>query len=101
MIEIMTFRLVEGAQKAAFVAANAAVQAEYAPHRPGLLGRTTAQNADGDWVCIVHWRAAKDEEAANKAWGQDTVTSSFDSFIDGDSVVVKRYTPLGGHLGSM
>lgn len=94
MIEILTFRLAEGVEEADFLAADRAVQAEFAYQQPGLLRRTTAKGADGDWVIIDIWRRPEDADAADRIWGQDEWTSRFMALVDGDSVRSARYQPL-------
>ena len=91
MIEIMTFRLLPGADEADFLAADRLVQIEFAYQQPGLLRRTTARAEHGDWIVIDLWRSAEDASAADARFGQDPVTASFLSFVDHASIATARY----------
>jgi hypothetical protein len=63
VIEIMRFRLAPGRDEAEFIAADRRLQQEFAYQQPGLVRRTTARGADGDWVVIDLWRSAADADA--------------------------------------
>ena len=91
----MTFRLAEGADEAAFLDADRAVQTEFAYQQPGLLRRTTAKATDGSWVVIDIWRSTGDAEACDRVWGRDEWTSRFMALVDADSVRTARYDELG------
>lgn len=94
MIEILTFRLAEGADEADFLEADRAVQTEFAYQQPGLLRRTTARGADGTWLVIDVWRSSEHADACERAWGHDEWTSRFMSLVDSDSVRTARYQQL-------
>lgn len=94
MIEILTFRLAEGTDEADFLEADRAVQTEFAYQQPGLLRRTTAKGADGDWVVIDVWRSPEDADACDRVWGHDEWTGRFMSLVDAASVRVARYQQL-------
>jgi hypothetical protein len=87
VIEIVTFRLAEGADEAAFLEADARVQTEVAPFRPGFVRRTTERNADGEWAVVTLWNSQRDEE-------DDPVSRAFMSFVDAGTYRVARYTTL-------
>ncbi len=55
MIEITTFRLVDGADDADFVEADKRFQQEVAYQQPGLARRTTARGEGGEWVVVTLW----------------------------------------------
>jgi hypothetical protein len=94
MIEIMTFRLAPAADEEAFVAADAEVQSDFAYQQPGLLRRTTARSASGDWIVIDLFRSDSDADAVAARWGHDPVTARFMSFVDTATVRTQRYTTL-------
>lgn len=94
MIEILRFRLADGADEAAFLEADKLVQAEFAYQQPGLVRRTSARGEDGGWVVIDLWYSATQAEAANAKWGKDAVTAAFMRFVADDSVTVERYAEL-------
>ena len=70
VIEILRFRLADGADEAAFLQADKRVQAEFAYQQPGLVRRTAARGDDGGWVVIDLWHSAAQAEAANAKWGR-------------------------------
>ncbi len=90
----MRFRLAEKADPQAFEAADRRVQTEFAYRQPGLQRRTVARAEDGEWVVIDLWRTDQDAERCARAWEGDPVTAEFMSFVDADSVSVRRYETL-------
>jgi len=91
----MTFRLRPGADEAAFLAADAAVQTDFACRQPGLLRRTTARSADGAWLVIDQWTDDDAADAMAPRWNADPVAERFMAFVDESSVVIERYHTLG------
>ena len=69
MIEIFSFKLLPGADEAAFLAADKRLQAEFAYQQPGLMRRTTARATDGEWVVIDPWRSEADADRTSNVWG--------------------------------
>lgn len=94
MIEIMCFRLGDGADVEAFLAADKRLQTEFAYRQPGLLRRTTARADDGTWAVIDLWRSAEDADRCARAWNGDPLADAFRSFVDRDTVSVARYETL-------
>jgi hypothetical protein len=96
IVEILSFRLGPGADEAAFLAADQAVQTEFASRQPGLQRRTTARAADGTWVVIDLWQSEADADACDAIWADDPVTAAFMSFVDKSTVRSERYFPPPG-----
>jgi hypothetical protein len=94
VIEIMTFRLAEGVDQAAFCEADRRVQAEFAYLQPGLLRRTTARSEDGEWLVLDIWRSVEEADACDARWGRDEVTEAFMSLVDPATVRTTRYSTL-------
>jgi hypothetical protein len=94
MIEIMRFRLSPGSSEEAFRSADRRLQSEFAYQQPGLLRRTTAAGADGDWVVVDLWRSEADADAATERWADDQAAAAFMSFVDRPTLHVDRYTTL-------
>ena len=94
MIEILRFRLPDGSDEAAFLAADRRVQEEFAYQQPGLLRRTTARGDDGGWIVIDRWRSAADADACDARWERDQVTQAFMAWLDRSTVTTERYHPL-------
>ena len=91
MIEILRFRLVPGTDTIAFLDADKQVQTEFAYQQPGLVRRTTARGADGEWIVVDLWHSAEAADDCNAKWGRDDVTKAFMSFLDGESISTSRY----------
>jgi hypothetical protein len=94
VIEIFSFKLMAGADEAAFLAVDKRLQSEFAYQQPGLLRRTTARGRAGDWVVIDLWQSEADAERTSSVWGNDPVTAEFAGFVDPDTVEVRRYHEL-------
>jgi hypothetical protein len=94
VIEIMRFRLVPDADTHAFLTADRRVQAEFAYRQPGMLRRTVARAADGEWIVIDLWRSGVDADRATRAWEDDPVPAEFMGFVERASVSVDRFETL-------
>jgi hypothetical protein len=95
VIEIMRFRLGAATDEEAFLAADRRLQEDFASQQPGLLRRTTARGADGNWIVIDLWRSAADADACDRRWDRDPVTQAFMALLDRSTVTTERYTELG------
>jgi hypothetical protein len=94
VIEILSFRLADGADEAAFLEADRRVQTEFAYLQPGLLRRTTAAGTGGDWLVLDLWRSVEDADSCDGRWGDDEITAAFMSFVDPTTVHTARYNTL-------
>jgi len=94
VIEVLTFRLAPDAPDDEFLDADRAVQTGFAYHRPGLLRRTTARGAGGDWLVVTVWGSPADAEAAGGAAGDDPAVARFTTLLEPASVVTRRYATL-------
>ena len=97
MIETMTFRLVDGADEAAFLAVDKRLQQEFAYQQRGLVRRTTARGIDdraGEWIVIDLWRRADDADACADPWESDPLAQEFMAFVDRATLEVRRYADL-------
>jgi hypothetical protein len=96
-VELTTFRLRDGVDEAAFLEADAAVQA-FAHVQPGLIRRTTAREAAGgdDWLVLTLWGSWELADAAVEAERTSEVVQAFLSFIEPDSLQVRRFDSLPG-----
>ncbi|MGH9298267.1 MAG: hypothetical protein ACRDZP_09900 [Acidimicrobiales bacterium] len=77
VIEVTTFRLRPRSDEAAFLEADSLAQAEMS-RTAGMLRRTTARAAGGEWLVVTLWRSEADADAAGDArtavQGQDAAT---------------------------
>lgn len=94
MIEVTAFRLAEGADESAFLAADKKLQTEFAYQQPGLLRRTTAKGKDRGFIVIDVWRSASDADACETRWESDPVVAAYLSFVDPATVRNQRFEEL-------
>ena len=90
----MRFQLAAGETEAEFLAADRALQEEFAYHQPGLLRRTTARDSGGRWLVVDVWRSAADAEACAARWDDDPVATRFMAFVDRATLSTERYELL-------
>jgi hypothetical protein len=92
----MRFRLAAGQNEAEFLQADKALQEEFAYQQPGMLRRTTARGAAGDWLVVDLWASVADSDACAARWETDPVAQRFMGFVDRSTVVTDRYEEVGG-----
>lgn len=96
MLELTTFRLVDGADVDAFVAADAAAQTAFHCLQPGMLRRTTAKGDAGDWLVLILWADAAVADAAAEAGASSPELQALWDHVDASTVEVRRFFPLAG-----
>lgn len=84
-LEMVRFRLSDGADADAFRAAAPAVTA-WAARQPGFQYRTLIEETDGGWIDMVWWRSAGDAKAAGAKFMADLGATPFVAMIDAGSV---------------
>jgi hypothetical protein len=94
VIETLTFRLAAGADEADFLRADARMQVEVCYRSAGLLRRTTARCADGEWLVLTLWRSQADADAAHEGVRGHAATGAFRACIDVESMRTARYDTL-------
>ncbi len=89
VIEIVKFRLRDGADEGAFRALNERFQTEVVPNIPGLERREATVAEDGEWVLVLRYR---DADSAARAMGSDTsdVSGQFISMLDMSTMSAAR-----------
>jgi quinol monooxygenase YgiN len=65
-VEIVQFRLSQGRDERAFLAASDAMMADLRK-QPGFISRELLKLGGGEWMDIVHWESIEDAEAAEEA----------------------------------
>jgi len=90
VIENQTFRLAAGTTASDFTAADARVQQEIAYQQTGILRRTTAVSADGEWLITTLWASAEHADAATP------ILDALSSHIDASTLRTTRYDELPG-----
>jgi hypothetical protein len=95
VIEIMTFRVPDGTDEAAFLAADGRVQAAVSS-REGFVRRTTARAAEGDgrWLVVTMWGSEDDALAAPGPVAADPAMAAFLASVDTSTVWTQRYVTL-------
>ena len=94
VIELHTFRLVEGADEGRFLDADARTQTEFAYQQPGLVRRTTARADGSEWIVVTLWAAPEHAEAAQEAARRDPAATALEGLIDAASTSFRRYRTL-------
>ena len=97
VLETMTFRLRDGADTEAFLAADKRLQSDFAYQQPGLVRRTTARGTGGqagEWIVVDLWATAEDADASAARWDADPVAQAFMAFVEPGTVDVRRYRDL-------
>ncbi len=94
MIEVTRFRLRSGVDEAAFRAADARYQTEFAYRQPGLLRRTTAISEDGEWIVIELWRRVRDADGCRRHAADDPVARAHAAMVHPASKSATRYLEL-------
>ena len=94
MIESLSFRLRSDADDAAFLLADKQLQATFAYRQRGLVRRTLARGEDGDWLVLTLWDGSASADAGDPMRSGDQACLEFRSYIDPDSVSVKRFHEL-------
>jgi hypothetical protein len=94
VLDIKTFKLVDGADEKAFLDADGRVQTEFVPNLPGFVRRTTARGSNGYWAVVTIWSSIAPAEAAAELAKDDAVTQMFASFVDQSTVYKDRFTTL-------
>lgn len=84
-IEHVTFRLIPGTDRAAFLE-NARRTESAVRRQPGFLARMLTEAEDGTWSDIVTWASHADAVAAARNVMSDPDFRPFGAMIDGPSV---------------
>ena len=92
LIEINTFRLAEGTEEQAFLAADEKVRTGFLYHQPGLLRATTAKGDDGEWVVILVWWSEEAAEAGAAKVGDDPAYRELGGMLDQSTLQQRKYT---------
>jgi hypothetical protein len=90
-VEVIHFRMAEGADEEEFKREDARVGHEYTPRQPGFISRESAKNDKGDWVVIVHWDNAENAEASMQLFPKDPVAQRFLELMDMSTFSMIRY----------
>ncbi len=63
-VEIVNYRLIEGADAEQFLEINRIVGAEFTSAQPGFLLREIGRDDDGTWLITVHWETSEHARAS-------------------------------------
>jgi Antibiotic biosynthesis monooxygenase len=91
VIEIVQFRLKDGAHEEAFQEASESMEEGFARRQPGFLNRSLARGDEGTWVDVVFWQDLKSAVDAAEAFMGSEACMPFFGMIDEDSVRLSHY----------
>lgn len=91
VVEIVTFKLREGASVDAFRTANQNVEDGHVSKQPGFISRKTARNEEG-WLVVVEWEDVESAELSMQSFADAPATKSFMEVIDPASMRMQRFT---------
>ena len=92
VVEITAFHT--SADDDTVLSADRRVQTEFFYRQPGLVRRTTARAAGGDWLVVVLWRSDDDATASAARAAGDPAATAFTALADPSSLRSKRYETL-------
>ncbi|HUQ36508.1 MAG TPA: antibiotic biosynthesis monooxygenase [Aestuariivirga sp.] len=93
-LEIVTFKIKDGAKVPDFLRASAEMEEGFAKKQEGFLSRTFARGEGNDWVDVIRWRTMADAEAASKAAMQSPACAPMFGMIDEPSVKMMHFEIL-------
>jgi hypothetical protein len=97
VIEIASFRLSPGTDPAAsleaFLAADAALQADVMIHDEGFVRRITARDGD-EWAVVSMWWTHDHAKAAEARASSSEAGRAFAAHVDSDTLEIRRYESL-------
>jgi len=91
ILETVTFKLANGVDQNAFLAANVAMT-EWASRQTGFRYRSLSQFDDGSWIDVVYWASKADVEAADVNFKATMMSSDFVMMIDPNSFELRHST---------
>ena len=94
-VEVITFKLKEGADEDVFMRENKVVATDYTPKQPGFIDRELGKGADGEYVVVVHWTDTPSAEASMQKFLDDPTAQEFISLMDMDTFRMVRYEVVG------
>ena len=86
-VEIVLFKLKEGAETGAFITAAAGLE-PFLQTQSGFVRRQLLQGDDGQWSDIVHWRTLAEAHQAAETVMQEPSCHPFMGMIDENSVTM-------------
>ncbi len=90
----MTFKLRKGVSDEVLLVADRAVQTDFAYHQPGMVRRTMARGADGEWMVLDFWDSAEHAESCLVGWHGEPAPRAFTALLEEATVHTDRYETL-------
>lgn len=78
-VELVNYRLNDGADPDEFLAINRVVGAEFTSAQPGFIKREIGHSDDGTWLIAVTWQIADD--ARNSIGNIDTIPDTVKTYM--------------------
>ncbi len=94
VIEVVTFRLAPGVDEGGFLDADQRAQTEFFYRRAGMLRRTTARSAGGEWLVVTSWGSAHDADASAEAGRGDPAVARWTALLEPTTISTRRFDTL-------
>ena len=94
IVEIAHYRLRQGADDAALLAAEAEIQQAVGPSHPGYQGRELLKSADGTYVLIMRWENQQAADSWNGTLFQSPAGPKLGALVDPSSMSRESLTAL-------
>jgi heme-degrading monooxygenase HmoA len=94
LIDVTAFGLADGADVAAFLAADYRVQTEFANPQPGFVRRTTARSDNNQWLVLTFWASDSAADEADAAAASHPAVQAFTGLVDPATIRSKRYRTI-------
>jgi heme-degrading monooxygenase HmoA len=93
IVEVTTFRLVEGVTAESFLVLDRRMQTELVPNQPGFMRRTTARHGD-DWLVVTLWSTEDAAAAFERATADHLLQTEFARGMEPGTFHLTRYVTL-------
>ncbi|HUF32410.1 MAG TPA: hypothetical protein VMN58_04280 [Acidimicrobiales bacterium] len=93
LIELTTFRLLDGVDDETFLEVDERARTAFLYHRHGLLRASTARG-EGGWATLVLWYSEADADAAAAAAADHPAAAALAALVDDSSRRRQRFTTL-------
>ena len=97
-VEVMSFKVKNGADMAKFNALNQRVETDFTGKRKGFLQRLTGVNEEGKQVVAVYWASKETSDASLKPFMSAPIAGEFMGEMDQSTIVMGRYKFLNMNL---
>ncbi|MFC4357119.1 hypothetical protein ACFO0N_04040 [Halobium salinum] len=93
VVEVREYRLGDGVEEKAFMAASAQTQLAM-KECPGYVSREVFKGEDG-YLDVVHWERPENADAATTLEEEDSAVRTLFDLLDEESLSRRRFVPVG------